>query len=154
MPDDRLAHPRQQADLLLYRLYRLHTTAGRQIVQMCEGEFGMTRREWRVLSFVAEHEGVASSELAQHAMLDRARTSRTLTLLAEKKLIERRPKPSDRREVHMHLTEEGRRVYAAIAPRVAAYNSAMVDGLSLAERQQLDAVLDALQARAERLAPP
>ena len=44
MPDDRLAHPRQQADLLLYRLYRLHTTAGRQIVQMCEGEFGKIGR--------------------------------------------------------------------------------------------------------------
>ncbi|MDP1684812.1 MAG: MarR family transcriptional regulator, partial [Hydrogenophaga sp.] len=45
--NDRLAAPQHQADLLLYRLYRIHVTAGRLVVHLCESEFGITRREWR-----------------------------------------------------------------------------------------------------------
>ena len=144
---DRMLDPQGQTELLLYRLYRIHITASRLVVHICEHEFGLTRREWRVLSFLSEHEGVLSSELAEHAMLDRARTSRTLTRLADKKLISRQPRPSDRREVHVFLTEEGRRVYRAIFPRVAAINRELASVLSPAERSQLDRVVHTLQTR-------
>ena len=148
---DRLTDPQVQTDLLLYRLYRVHITASRLVVQVCEHEFGLTRREWRVLSFLSEHEGALSSELAEHAMLDRARTSRTLTSLAAKKLVVRQPRPSDRREVHVYLSEEGRRLYGEIYPRVAAINRELVAGLDAAQRTQLDAMVDALQAQASRM---
>jgi DNA-binding MarR family transcriptional regulator len=155
MPDtnshDRLTEPHHQADLLLYRLYRIHITAGRLVVHMCESEFGITRREWRILSFLAEREGAMSSQLAEHAMLDRARTSRTLTTLVSKKLVVRQPKPSDRREVHVFLTEEGRRLYGVIYPRVAAINRELVSGLTAGQRQQLDAMVDMLQGQASRM---
>lgn len=149
--NDRLADPQHQNDLLLYRLYRIHTTAGRLVVHLCESEFGITRREWRILSFLAEREGALSSQLAEHAMLDRARTSRTLTSLASKKLVVRQPRPSDRREVHVFLTDEGRRLYGAIFPRVAAINRELVAGLTPAQRGELDAMLTTLQAQAGRL---
>ncbi|WP_439112505.1 MarR family winged helix-turn-helix transcriptional regulator [Hydrogenophaga sp.] len=144
---DRLTDPQVQTDLLLYRLYRVHITASRLVVQVCEQDYGLTRREWRVLSFLSEHEGALSSELAEHAMLDRARTSRTLTRLEEKKLIRRQPKPSDRREVHVFLSDEGRRVYQSIFPRVAAINSELASALSPAERRQLDHAINTLQDR-------
>lgn len=159
-PVDRLAWPDHQADFLLYRLYRIHVTAGRRVVQLCESLHGMTRREWRVLSFLAENEGVLSSELAERAMLDRARTSRTsrtLTSLADKGLIERRPRPSDRREVHVFLSDGGRRVHGDIFPRIRAINQALVTDLSAAERQLLDGVISRIQSSADALlagAPP
>jgi len=148
---NRLTAPQRQADLLLYRLYRIHITAGRLVVHMCESEFGITRREWRILSFLAEREGALSSQLAEHAMLDRARTSRTLSTLAGKKLVVRQPRPSDRREVHVFLTDEGRRLYGAIYPRVAAINRELVAGLDAAQREQLDTMVDELQAQASRM---
>lgn len=125
----------------------MHITASRLVVQLCEHGFGLTRREWRVLSFLSEHEGALSSELAEHAMLDRARTSRTLTRLEEKKLIRRQPRPSDRREVHVFLSDEGRRVYQAIFPQVAAINRELASALTPAERGQLDHAIEKLQAR-------
>jgi len=150
-PPDRLLFPERQADFLLYRLYRIHITAGRKVVQLCEERHGMTRREWRVLSFLAENEGVLSSELAERAMLDRARTSRTITSLAGKRLIERRPKPHDRREVQIYLSEDGRRVHGDIFPRIAAINHALVEGLSPQERQALDALVAHVQAQADAM---
>lgn len=150
-PPDRISDPQRQGDLLLYRLHRIQGTAGRLVVQLCESEFGITRREWRVLSVLNEHEGVLSSVLAEHALLDRARTSRALTSLEAKKLITRQPRPSDRREVHVFLTDEGRRVYAQILPRVMAINRELVSSLSALQRQQLDEVVNALQAQAGRM---
>jgi DNA-binding MarR family transcriptional regulator len=148
---DRVSDPQRQGDLLLYRLHRIQSTAGPLVVQLCESTFGITRREWRVLSVLNEHEGVLSSVLAEHAMLDRARTSRALTSLAAKKLITRQPRPSDRREVHVFLTDEGRRVYGQILPRVMAINRELVSSLSALQRQQLDEVIEALQAQAGRM---
>lgn len=150
-PPDRLLQPEHQADFLLYRLYRIHVTAGRGVVQLCDALHGITRREWRVLSFLAENEGVLSSELAQRATLDRARTSRTLSSLADKRLIERRPKPSDRREVHVFLSERGRAVHDDIFPRIADINQRLVADLSPGDRQVLDRVLMQVQARADAL---
>lgn len=148
---DRVSDPQRQGDLLLYRLHRIQGTAGRLVVQLCESEFGITRREWRVLSVLNEHEGVLSSVLAEHAMLDRARTSRALTSLAAKKLVTRQPRPSDRREVHVFLTDEGRRMYGQILPRVMAINRELVSSLSAQQRQQLDEVVNALQTQAGRM---
>ena len=154
---DPLLHPERQADFLLYRLYRIHIAAGRAVVRLCESLHGMTRREWRVLSFLAENEGVLSSELAERAMLDRARTSRTLTSLAGKRLIERRPKPHDRREVQIFLSEEGRRVHGDLFPRIAGINQSLVAGLTAPQRAALDQIIAGVQAQADALlagAPP
>lgn len=148
---DPLLRPSHQADFLLYRLYRIHMAAGRAVVRLCEERHGVTRREWRILSFLAENEGVLSSELAERAMLDRARTSRTLTTLAGKGMIQRRPKPHDRREVQIYLSEEGRRVHGDLFPRIADINQALVQDLSLAQRQALDQIIGQVQAQADVL---
>jgi DNA-binding MarR family transcriptional regulator len=136
-------------DMLLFRLYRLQATAGARVVRLCESEYGLTRREWRILSFLSSQEGVLSSELAAHAMLDRARTSRTITRLAEKHLVRREPKPSDRREVHVFLTDEGRRIAAELFEQVAAINRNILAPLSDNERLALDSILRRLQAGAD-----
>lgn len=148
---DTLLRPQRQADFLIYRLYRIHISAGRRVVQLCETLHGMTRREWRVLSFLAENEGVLSSELAERAMLDRARTSRTLTTLAGKGLIERRPKPNDRREVRIFVSEAGWRVHEDMFPRIAAINQALVEELSPAQRRALDGMLAHVSAKADAM---
>lgn len=151
--DDLLRHPQQQNDLLLYRLYRIHATARPLVVRMCERDYGITRREWLVLSCLSEVEGVQSSELARHVMLDRARTSRAVTSLADKGLLRREPKPSDRREVHLYLTDEGRRVYDEVFPRIAAIQRELLSPFSDAERRRFSELMARLQASASRLNP-
>ncbi len=151
--DDLLRYPQQQNDLLLYRLYRIHITARPLVVRMCERDYGITRREWLVLSLLADVEGVQSSELARRVMLDRARTSRAVTRLVEKGLLRREPKPSDRREVHLYLTDEGRRVYDEVFPRIAAIQRELLAPFSEAEGRQLSELMARLQASVSRLNP-
>lgn len=151
--DDPLRYPQQQNDLLLYRLFRIHATARPLVVRMCERDYGITRREWLVLSRLSDVEGVQSSELARHVMLDRARTSRAVTSLAEKGLLRREPKPSDRREVHLYLTDEGWRIYREVFPRIAAIQRELLAPFSEAECRQFSELIARLQVSASRLNP-
>src|SRR5262245_61971516 len=72
--------------LLLYRLSRLLGVAGSMVIRLCEGRFGITRREWRLIATLASRGALGSSQLAEHAQLDRARTSRAVGSLVAKGL--------------------------------------------------------------------
>jgi DNA-binding MarR family transcriptional regulator len=151
MPVPLLMHPRTIDDLFLYRISRLLVTGGAQVIRLCEGTFGITRREWRILALLAQGDGLLSSELAGRAQLDRARTSRAVTALAAKQLVSRNPRPGDRRSVMLSLTPAGRALFDALFPQVAAINRSLLGALDDAELERLDTALGTLQARADTL---
>lgn len=151
MNPHRLLAPRTLDDMLLYAMWQLQVHAGRVVVRLCESEFGVTRREWRVLAQLAREEGVLSSQLAERAGLDRARTSRALGSLEDKGLVVRTPRPGNRREVLVHLSAAGRALYAALLPRVGAVNRELLSVLSETEARQLENLLSRLQAQAVRM---
>jgi DNA-binding MarR family transcriptional regulator len=150
----RWRHPQVLGDLLIYRLGRLYATAGAMTLRVCEGEFGIARREWRLLAVLGEAGeageagGLQPSKLATLAELDRARTSRALAGLQAKGLVERRAIASDRRLARVALTPQGRELHARLLPRVAAINGAMLSGLGDDQLAQLNNLLDALQRQA------
>lgn len=151
MPTNRLTQPKSLDDMLLYVLWQLQAAARRPVVRLCEAQFGITRREWRMLAQLADSEGMPSSALAERAALDRAQTSRAVSALVQKGLVARTPRPGNRREVLLHLTERGRALYAALLPRVAAINQELLSVLSETEVATLDALVQRLRAQAERM---
>lgn len=134
-------------DLLLYRLSRLLSVAGSTVVRLCEGTYGITRREWRIIGLLHGHEGMTPSALAERVQLDRARTSRTISALVTKKLIERTPAPGDRRGARLALTEAGRRLYEELMPQVVGINNQLLEVLQEEEVQRLDELLNRLHQR-------
>ena len=151
MPTNRLTQPKSLDDMLLYVLWQLQAAARRPVVRLCEAQFGITRREWRMLAQLADSEGMPSSALAERAALDRAQTSRAVSALVQKGLVVRTPRPGNRREGLLHLTERGRALYAALLPRVAAINQELLSVLSETEVATLDALVQRLRAQAERM---
>ena len=134
--------------MLLFRISRFFGVAGGMAMRMCEARFGLTRREWGVMATLATEEGLLSSELAQKVQLDRARTSRALSGLEEKGWVLRKPLDGDRRRVAIYLTEEGRRMYGLILPRMAQIHLDLVSVLSDEELEQFDTLLARLQRHA------
>jgi DNA-binding MarR family transcriptional regulator len=147
----RLRQPQVLGDLLIYRLGRLYATAGAMTLRICEGEFGIPRREWRLLAVLGESGELQPSELARRAELDRTRTSRALAGLQAKGLVQRQAVASDRRLALVALTEQGHGLHARILPRVAAINGAMLAELGDDSVAQLDTLLTALQRQASQL---
>lgn len=147
----RLREPAGLDDLLLYKLSRLLAVGGSMVIRLCEGRFGITRREWRVIARLARDGELLSSELAERIQLDRARTSRAVTSLVAKKLVRRQAGAADRRQARLTLTDKGRAVHEALFPLVCDINGALLSALPAGDAQRLDAMLRALQAQADRM---
>jgi DNA-binding MarR family transcriptional regulator len=151
MPAPRLRAPAGLDDLLLYKLSRLLSVGGGMVIRLCEGRFGITRREWRVLARLAQEQELLSSELADRIQLDRARTSRAVTSLVAKKLVRRQAGTSDRRQARLALTERGRALHRELFPLVCEINSSLLAPLAPEDALRLDAMLSTLQVQAEAL---
>lgn len=151
MPDTLpcLLRPSSLDDLLLYRLHHIQSVAGRIVVRWCEGDHGITRREWRMISLLADTGSLQPSQLAERAQLDRARTSKTITSLSDKALIVRSARPDDRRLVTVALTPAGQAIHAALYPKIVALNLDMLSALQVSEVAQLDDTLARLEKQAK-----
>lgn len=144
--------PESVHDLLNFRLARLHASSGALVIRLCEGRYGITRREWRLIAILAVQGAMSPSALAVHAHIDRARTSRVITMLCDKKLTVRSPVPGDHRRALIDLTAAGRRLYEDLFPQSAALSSLLLEALTPAQRAELDRTLTVLTTAAEDLA--
>ena len=151
LPHTRLRAPVDLDDLLNYKLSRLLALSGTPVVRICEGRFGISRREWRLIASVAAHGPLSPSSLADHAHLDRARTSRAITSLVAKQLLVRSTRSGDRRRAEVALSASGRALHDQLFPQVAVLNQAVVSVLDDATLDAFDAALDRLTAKAEQL---
>jgi DNA-binding MarR family transcriptional regulator len=148
-PSERLA---SVEDMLLYRLGQLTAAAGAMVVRLCEGGYGITRREWAVLAQLhGQPDGMLPSVLAERMHRDRARTSRTLTALQAKGLVQRMVLPHNRRSVRMSLTPAGQALYDELMPQVQAINARILQALAPEQKQAFDAALEQLRLQARQL---
>jgi DNA-binding MarR family transcriptional regulator len=150
LPASRLTEPQGLDDLLLYRLYRLLAVASEPVNRLCEGVHGITRREWRLVALLGQHGVLRSSQLAERALLDRARTSKAVTSLVGKGLVARRGAAGDARLVLLALTERGQALHDQVLPQVRAINQALLGGLDADAVAQFDRTLVLLQQQALR----
>ncbi|WP_343735629.1 MarR family winged helix-turn-helix transcriptional regulator [Acidovorax sp.] len=150
-PGHRLVHPQAANDLLMYRLNRLIAVAGSLVVRLCEGGYGITRREWGLLMVLAQQPGLPPAALAERLGLDRARTSRAITSLQNKGLVTRSTMPGDRRQAVLSLTLGGLSLYDSLFPQIKALNQELLSELPPEMVKALDHALAAMQQRAEML---
>ncbi|WP_417284718.1 MarR family winged helix-turn-helix transcriptional regulator [Comamonas sp.] len=146
------SHPWRQAskldDLFLYHLARLMSSAGSMVVRMCEGGFGITRREWRLIGLLADQGPMQPSQLAEHAQLDRTRTSRTISTLIAKGLLQKQGIAGDGRQALVQLSAAGLALHAQLFPQVRQINQELLGDISDAELQLLSQMFTRIGARA------
>jgi hypothetical protein len=137
-PAARLLAPAGLQDMLLYRINRLRAIGGGMVLRYCEGQFGVTRREWVMLALLSTDESL--------------QPSKAITGMVKKGLVERESLRGDRRVAQLRLTSNGRKLYEEILPVVAGINSELMSALSGSEIASLDAMLQQIEARAEVMA--
>ena len=146
-----LLHPQTLDDMLLYVMWQLQACAGSVVVRLCESEFGITRREWRMLCLLAEAGQLQPSQLAEQAQLDRTRTSRAVTALTAKGLVQRQTQAGDARRALVRLSEAGRALHAELFPRVQAINMQLLGEVAPEDLQAMARAFDAIQRQARRM---
>jgi DNA-binding MarR family transcriptional regulator len=150
MTPRRLAGPAGIEDLLLFRMNRVVGLGGALVTRICEGRFGVTRREWSVLAVAAREEAISWAELRDRCGLDESRVSRAVTSLVAKGLAEKSTLAN--RQLRVRLTDKGRELYAELFPIAREINAELVAALDPQAVESLDQALVVLHARARQQA--
>lgn len=140
--------PSELDDLFLYHLARLMSSAGTMVVRLCEGGFGITRREWRMIGLLATKGAMQPSQLAELAQLDRTRTSRTISTLIAKGLLHKQGMAGDGRQAMVQLTDAGLALHTQLFPQIQAINQELLGDVSDAELEVLSQVFERVRNRA------
>lgn len=146
-----IAVPEAVNELLNYRLNTLLASSGALTTRRCEGRFGITRREWRIIALLAVEGPLTPTALSARASLDPDRISRLFASLRDKRLATRTPDTQDRRRVRVELTSRGRDLYKRMFPVSVGIHQAVLGVLTPQEMQALDELLSRLTERARDL---
>ncbi|PNP95447.1 MarR family winged helix-turn-helix transcriptional regulator [Sphingobium sp. SA916] len=129
--------------------YRLSFTAALlsdTIAQSYERLFGISIAEWRVIAWVAELGGVTQQQICARSRMDKVTVSRAAIALTGRGIVQRLPNAEDRRSHLLALTEEGRRLHGAIAPRALELESGIFSHFSAEEVEAFVAMLRRIDA--------
>ncbi|VCU68695.1 Transcriptional regulator SlyA [Pigmentiphaga humi] len=138
-------------ELLNYRIARLLSVSGALLIRLCEGRFGISRREWRLIAMLADYGTLSPSELARCAHTDRPLVSRAINALVDKGLLARGGGDGDRRRSAVSLTDKGWALHAELFPLTSDINTRILTTLEPDEIDALDRALGRLTSAAEQL---
>src|SRR5579863_4073320 len=117
-PTPLLSRPAGIDDMLDYQLYLLYRDCGYVTERLCQAEFGVSRRRWRILATLSTAEGITVSDLSKRAELDIAQTSRAIGALVRQGYLKRLANPKNARYSEVILTEKGRNLYHSMFARL------------------------------------
>jgi DNA-binding MarR family transcriptional regulator len=124
--------------------------AGHLIIRPFGAELRRRRmpvRVWRVLSTLADGDGVSVGQLADLTLSKQPTLTRLLDRMSESGLVERRPSASDHRKVLIFITAEGRERLGDLRERAREHEQTILANLVGVDIEQVKSTLRALIAR-------
>ncbi len=103
---------------------------------------GVTRPQWRVLTWLQRHEGINQSALADMLELDAMTLCRMVDRLQAADLVERRSDPGDRRAWKLYLTPNGVALTEQLEPIGEALLQAALHNVPKTEQKKLYDLLE------------
>ncbi|MFC3676905.1 MarR family winged helix-turn-helix transcriptional regulator [Ferrovibrio xuzhouensis] len=114
--------------------------------------FGISIPEWRVIANLGRYPGLSANQVAERSAMDKVTVSRAVAGLERKGLLERVRDGADKRRSRLTLSARGTDVYAEIAPLALGFERDLLTALTPDEAQQLDRIIDKLNAKMNDLA--
>ena len=111
---------------------------------------GATAEQFVLLALLAEQDGITQRELCRRATSDPNTVRAILVLLADRRLVARRPHPTDGRARCVTLTRKGRQTYAKLSAELKPLQERLRAALPPANARSLVASLGRL---AEAMSP-
>jgi DNA-binding MarR family transcriptional regulator len=102
---------------------------------------GVSSGMWWFLRVLWSEDGISQAELCERLGVMSATTVRAIDRLERSGLVERRPNPTDKRIVNVHLTNRGRELEASLLPEAIAVQKLASASLSKEEEQELRRLL-------------
>jgi DNA-binding MarR family transcriptional regulator len=138
-------------EFLPYQLSVTSNAVSSAIARTYEVLFGLRVPEWRLIAVLAEQEGVTQQALVARTEMDKMTVSRAAQALVTRGLVTRVPHGRDKRSHTLALSEDGRALYAQIAPKALELEQKLLKELGTREVAQLKGTLAKLKAASHAL---
>ncbi len=136
IPDS--TNPKREIVLRIARLARLmHRTFDQSV-----GEIGVTRSQWTLIAVVARNPGATQRTIAEVLDITEAAAGRLIDRMCQEGLLERRPKPDDRRAHSIYVTDKAEPVLTGLTRLGERNEEIAFSGLSGPDLAQLQELLD------------
>lgn len=103
-------------DFIPFRLSFTSNLVSDTIARTYQALFGLSIPDWRLVAVVAETGGITQAEIGARTRMDKVTVSRAAIGLVGRGLLARAANRDDRRSHLLMLTDEGRALYASVAP--------------------------------------
>jgi DNA-binding MarR family transcriptional regulator len=113
---------------------------------------GLEPNEWRVLASLAEEGELAAKSIARKTRMHKTKVSRAVSLLTDRRLIEKRVDTKDMRQTLLSLSPAGRRIFSATVPDAIEFGSKLEAVIAAADAEAFERCVRALQTLAFKLA--
>jgi DNA-binding MarR family transcriptional regulator len=114
----------------------------------------LSETQLAALSALEKHHAMTPGELAEHEKVQPPSMTRVIAVLTERDLVLKSPHPTDRRQVILTVTEEGRAVVQRVRRRKDAWLAQRLAELTAAERATLRAAVPILEKLSQSLPCP
>jgi DNA-binding MarR family transcriptional regulator len=105
----------------------------------------LSETQLAALSALEAHNAMTPGELADHEKVQPPSMTRVIAMLEDRDLVFRSPHPTDRRQVILTVTDEGRAVVQRVRRRKDAWLARRLAELTAAERATLRAAVPILE---------
>ena len=133
VPDDRFAH-----------LVKDATRSFQRALQLRLGEYEVPFGHWTFLRVLWEHDGLTQKELSDEVGVMEPTTFTAVRAMELRGWIERRQRATNRKNVHIYLTDDGRALKAKLVPLAEEVNRIGAAGLSVQDVSTARSVLLAI----------
>jgi DNA-binding MarR family transcriptional regulator len=132
-----------------FRLNRLADAVSVNLSEIYRDRFGLDIPEWRILVTVGQRGECTAQFVAASTRMHKTRVSRAVASLEARKLLARNVNQADGREMSLHLTRDGWRIYDTLVPLALRREAELLSCLPPAERRAFLAALTTLEASME-----
>ena len=108
--------------------------------------FGITAKQFALLAFLWQEEGLSQAELAERMESDRATIGGMVDRLEKADLVRRQPCPGDRRAYRLFLSDKGRALEPELSGLVIKLRQKLFSRFSAEEYQELCRLLNKLRS--------
>jgi DNA-binding MarR family transcriptional regulator len=116
-----------------------------RVERQAEGLASLSDTQLAALSVLETHTAMTPGELAEHEKVQPPSMTRVIAVLEERNLVMRAPHPTDRRQVVLSVTEDGRALVLQARKRRDAWLAKRLKELTADERAVLRAAAPVLE---------
>jgi DNA-binding MarR family transcriptional regulator len=116
-----------------------------RVERQAEGLASLSDTQLAALAVLDRHAAMTPGELAEHEKVQPPSMTRVIAVLEERRLVMRAPHPTDRRQVVLTVTEEGRELVSQARRRRDAWLAKRLKELTAEERAILRAAAPVLE---------